>query len=179
MLLGAGIEVCIEKELNAPALILIYSAIDTIGWLDSVDDFATRTSFINWVNTYLLKAKTLKCSAIDLYSARCGLLHTFTAESRLSSEKKALRIFYAWGTGSVQYLQRLIDSSHKSSEYVAVHVNDLYKGWQLGVKNFIEDLEKDHERKSRVYKKAAKFFTELGKENVPMLIIKLNKDDDT
>ena len=108
---------------------------------------------------------------------RCGLLHTFSAESRLSSEKKARRIFYAWGTAKVHDLQRLIDLSNKSTEYVAVHVNDLYEAWRLGVLNFTKDLKKDHKRQSRVYEKAAKFFTELGTENVPMLITKLNKDE--
>lgn len=40
LLLASGIEACIEKKLNSPALILIYSGIDTVGWLDSAEEFA-------------------------------------------------------------------------------------------------------------------------------------------
>jgi hypothetical protein len=78
MLLGSGIDACIEKKLSGPALILIYSGIDTVGWLDSSEDYATRTSFMKWVDAYLLQAKPLQCTALELYAARCGLLHTFT-----------------------------------------------------------------------------------------------------
>jgi len=85
MLLGSGIDACIQKKLTAPALILIYSGIDTAGWLDSSEDYATRTSFMDWVDAYLLKAKPLQCTAMDLYAARCGLLHTFTPDSKLTS----------------------------------------------------------------------------------------------
>jgi len=83
MLLGRGIDACIEKKLTAPALILIYSGIDTVGWIDSTDDYATRTSFINWVDAYLLKAKQLQCTALDLYAARCGLLHTLKKRGQI------------------------------------------------------------------------------------------------
>lgn len=175
MLLGRGIDACIEKKLTAPALILIYSGIDTAGWLDSSEEYATRTSFMNWVDAYLLKAKPLRCMAMDLYAARCGLLHTFTPNSKLTSEGKARRICYAWGAASVQDLQRTIDLTNKSEEYVAVHIDDLYEAWRLGVLQFAEELEKDRDRKSRVYSKAAKFFSGLGMEDVCKVLTKLEK----
>jgi hypothetical protein len=175
MLLGKGIDACIEKKLTAPALILIYSGIDTAGWLDSSEDYATKTSFMNWVDAYLLKAKPLQCTSMDLYAARCGLLHTFTPDSKLSSAGKACRICYAWGTASVKDLQRTIDLTNKSGEYVGVHIDDLYEGWRLGVLQFAEELEKDSVRKSRVYSKAARFFSELGMEDVCKVLTKLDK----
>ena len=120
--LAAGAEICIKNELIGPALILIYSSIDTCGWLDSYCAFATRASFTDWTENYLLTAKTLQCSALDLYAARCGLLHTLTPDSQLSAHGKARRICYAWGKGKAQDLQRIIDLSNKRSTYVAVHV---------------------------------------------------------
>jgi hypothetical protein len=177
MLLGSGIEVCIDKKLSGPALILIYSAIDTVGWLDSPDEYANKTSFIKWVEAYLLKVKSLECTALDLYAARCGLLHTFSPDSRLTSKGKARRIYYAWGKASVQHLQRTIDLMEKSNELVAVHVNGLYEGWRLGVLKFIEELEKDRERKLQVFEKATKFFSELGLETLPKILDKIDKDE--
>ena len=178
MQLGYGIEVCIDKKVSGPALILIYSAIDIVGWLDSADEHATKTSFIKWVETYLLKAKPLKCTALELYAARCGLLHTFSSDSHLTSQRKARRICYTWGTASVHDLQRTIGLMKKSKELVAVHVNDLYEGWRLGVFNFTKELEEDRERKLRVHEKAAKFFSELGLETVSNILNKINRGED-
>jgi hypothetical protein len=175
MLLGSGIDACIEKKLNCPALILIYSGIDTVGWLDSSEYCATRTSFMKRVDAYLLKAKPLQCTSLDLYAARCGLLHTSTPDSKLSYVGKARRICYAWGIASVKDLQRTIHLTNKTDEYVAVHVNDLYEAWRLGVLQFTEELEKDPDRKSRVYKKAGKFFSELGLDTVCKVLTKLDK----
>lgn len=72
MLFASGIDACIEKEAITPALVLIYSAIDTTGWLDSTEVFATGNDFMSWVDRYLLKAKPLRCTSLDLYAARCG-----------------------------------------------------------------------------------------------------------
>src|SRR5262245_35434158 len=166
MLLGSGIETCLEKKLTAPALILLYSGIDTAGWLDSPDRDATRDSFLKWVGNYLLKAKPLACTALELYAARCGLLHTMTPDSRLSFEGKARRICYAWGTASVQHMQRTIDLAGKSNEYVAVHVNELFEAWRLGLLAFSKELDNDPARRARVHAKAAQFFSDLGMDAV-------------
>lgn len=140
VLLASGIEACIEKNLTHSALILIYSAIDTAGWLDSTEESASKRSFISWVDAYLLKAKPLACTSVDLYAARCGLLHTFTPDSKLRSKGKARYINYAWGPASVEKLQRAIDLAKDSDNNVAVHVNDLYEAWRLGVLNFCEEV---------------------------------------
>ncbi len=177
MLLTSGIEACVEKKLNGSALILIYSGIDTVGWLDSAEEFATRTSFMNWVDTYLLKAKPLACTSLELYAARCGLLHTLTPDSQLCSSGKARYIYYAWGTADAQDLQCVIDLTNKSGKYVVVHVSDLYEAWKLGVLDFIEELEKDPDRKAWVYKKADKFFAELGLKTVSDILAIIKKDE--
>jgi hypothetical protein len=162
VLLGSGIDACIEKKYIGPALILIYSGIDTVGWLSSNEDYATRNSFMKWVDAYLLKEKPLQCTSLELYAARCGLLHTFTADSKLSSTGEARRICYSWGTGNVHDLHRTLQWAGNASEHVAVHVNDLYEAWRLGVLKFTDELEKTPERKRQVYKKADKFFSDLS-----------------
>lgn len=176
MLLGRGIDVCLEKKLCGPAMILIYSAIDVVGWLDSVEPYATPTSFIDWVEAYLLKAKSIQCTALELYAARCGLLHTFTPDSKLSSKGLTRRIVYGWGEASIQNIQRTINLTNKSESYVAVHVNDLYEAWRLGVLHFAEELEKDPDRRSRVYAKARKFFSILSMGDVDEVLAVLEKD---
>jgi len=166
MLLTSGIEACMEKKAMIPALVLIYSAIDTTGWLDSTETFSTRNDFIRWVDNYLLKARPLKCTAIDLYAARCGLLHTSTPDSLLSSTGKARLICYAWGEAEVKDMQRVIDLTNKSNEFVAVHANELYQAWLSGLVFWGEDLDKDSNRSARVFSKARKFFSDLGVQTV-------------
>ena len=177
MVLASGIDACIEKKAITPALILIYSAIDTTGWLDSAEAFATRNSFINWVDSYLVKAKPLQCTPLDLYATRCGLLHTFTPDSQLRSSGKARIIYYAWGTAKVEDIQRTIDLSNKSNELVAVQVNELYQAWQSGLIQFAEDLEKDTYRKARVLTKAGKFFAELGLDAMSEILSAIDRKE--
>lgn len=161
MLLGSGINICLEKGLCIPALVLIYSGIDTVGWLNSTQQFASKKTFRMWVDDYLLKAGPLPCSSLELYAARCGLLHTLTSDFELSSNGKLRRIFYVWGSASVEALQRSITLTGNSNRFVAIHINDLYEAWCLGVLQFVESLEINPAKKDQVYKKADKFFTDI------------------
>jgi len=170
MLLTSGIEACMEKQAMIPALVLIYSAIDTTGWLDSTERFSTRTTFMCWVDNYLLKAKPLECTAIDLYAARCGLLHTFTPDSDLSLSGKARVINYAWGKAKVEDVQQLIDHKNMSNQSVAVHVSELYQGWKSGLVLWGQDLDKDSNRCDRVRAKAEKFFAELRVKTISEIL---------
>ncbi len=170
MSLSRGVDACLDDSLIGPALILIYSAIDTVGWLDSGRTFATRNSLINWTEQYLLTAKRLSCTAMDLYAARCGLLHTFTPNSQLSSDQKARRICYAWGESRAEDLQRTIDLARNGNEYVAVKVEELFAAWCDGVLAFTTELESDAERNERVVTKARNFFSQMGTESVTELL---------
>jgi hypothetical protein len=179
MSLMTGIDACLERKLKGPALTLIYSTIDTAGWLDTEQAFTSRQGFINWTEKYLLPAKPLLCDAIDLYAARCGLLHTFTPDSQLSVHGKARRLCYAWGTAKVQDVQRLIDLTNGTQIYAAVHVDELYEALKLGLLAFIDDIENDPPRSSRVMAKAKKFFSELDVASVEELITAIDNRDAT
>jgi hypothetical protein len=171
MRIGFGIEACLERKLIVPALILLYSGIDTAGWLDSVRKDATRESFLAWVDKYLLKAKPLPCTSLDLYAARCGLLHTLTADCRLSDEGRVRRVCYAWGAADAAQLETVSQLTGISSKFVAVHVNDLYEAWRHGLSTFTSDLDTDPARKARVQAKAARQLSPISgwRRSVPWL----------
>lgn len=44
----------------------------------------------------MLEKYPLPCSELDIYSARCGLLHQQINESDLTRAKKAKQIVYSW-----------------------------------------------------------------------------------
>ena len=78
-----------EKELFEHMLVLLYSSIDVLGLLNADENTtkATRATFMGWINEYMDLSK-LNLSAIDIYSARCSVLHTHSTESDLSKNGK-------------------------------------------------------------------------------------------
>jgi hypothetical protein len=104
-ILGEGFEACAQKRLQLPALIVLYSAIDITAWLANDDTSAgVGKRYMAWVDQYLLKAKPMSCTSADLYAARCGVLHTLTAESDMNAKGKARQIAYAWGNKNADEL---------------------------------------------------------------------------
>jgi hypothetical protein len=158
-----AIEACIQDKRIVPALMLIYSGIDVLASLDQGK--STRSSFMKWVDEYLLKSHPFPCTSLELYAARCGILHTLTAESDLSREGKARQIVYAWGTAKAEDLQ---EASNRIGGYdhVAIHVSELHQAFQHGVAAFIEDLQQDSARMKKIAKHTGLWFSSLSKENV-------------
>src|SRR4051812_8319969 len=109
-----GIHHCLRLKLILPALILLYTGFDVMGSVESQPGEGTRASFTRWVEKYVLVQGTLPCTALDLYAARCGVLHTFTAEADLVANQKARRIIYAWGTGNQDDLQTAVQDLGKT-----------------------------------------------------------------
>lgn len=68
------------------ALVVLYAEIDTLSWVNLEEGDVSRKDFCNWVSKYLKPEVNLGCTAEDLYAARCALLHSGTAESKMSSE---------------------------------------------------------------------------------------------
>jgi hypothetical protein len=82
------------------ALTVIYSGIDSFGLLAAPPDVldANRTTYKRWCEKYILPLlRTVEgtaIAAVDLYAARCGVLHTSTPLSSLERECDAHQVFY-------------------------------------------------------------------------------------
>ncbi len=75
---------CLNSKFPSAALSLMYIALDTAASLDHrLRREASRARFVKWVERYILCSGDLACSALDLYGARCGLLHTYSPRSQL------------------------------------------------------------------------------------------------
>lgn len=157
-----AIKYCIEKRLFLPGLILLYSGIDVFAWLnraESQQDVHQR-DFEEFVNKYILPDSGIRCDSVDLYSARCGIVHSFTAESRKVRKGKAKRILYAWGKARAENFQELIDFSGNSST-ITLHINKLYEAFLMAISRFNEDLRNNPKKAKIVYERADKFFINL------------------
>lgn len=153
-----AVELLLQEQLPLPALLILYSGIDIMASLGrpASQPRVTRTDFYRWVDDYLLPGSRLQCTSVDLYAARCGLLHSYYAESDLSRQRQARQIWYAWGIGSPQSLQRSIDQAGVDFA-VAVHVDELLSAFELALDRFETALSADPARLKLVSQRTRKF----------------------
>lgn len=151
-------EKCIEDKLWLPALVLIYSYIDSLAWLGATDDnIHVSVSFQAWADKWLLSRGNLNCSSIDLYGARCGLLHRMTSDSNLSEKGRARRIIYDYvgvDPGS------LLEEHHISSgEFVVINLITLANETKDAAVEFMGSCDHDSSVRARFIMKAERFYS--------------------
>jgi hypothetical protein len=157
----AAVDACLTGNIKLPALLLAYTLIDIAGWLNS-DEKSVKVRFTDWVEKYILPNSTLPCTALELYGARCGLLHNYSPTSDLSSAREVRRIFYTWRPSQVDDLVNLIslDVEMKAKlgkdaeQIVAVQAEDLLSALQTGIDKFLLDVANDQQTAARAYAKA-------------------------
>jgi hypothetical protein len=163
-----SIQDCLDKQRILPCLMLLYVGIDVIASLDT-GGRASRKGFIKWVATYLLKDAALECNAIDLYAARCGVVHTLTAQSDLSRSGKARVIAYAWGNADAQML-RSATALMKRNDVVHVHVTELVVAFRNGIATYLDDIGSDSMRQQVFEKAVGEWYTHLAAEPFSQLL---------
>jgi hypothetical protein len=95
-----GIGTCLNAELPEASLVLIYSGFDTFGLLAAPPNVldATGDTYKYWCEKYILpRIRSVEgdpVTAVDLWGARCGMLHTATPLSSKEREGKAHQIWY-------------------------------------------------------------------------------------
>lgn len=95
-----AIETCVNEDLPEASLTLIYSGIGTFGLLAALPGIvdASGDTYKQWCDKYILPRITSvegdAVKAVDLWAARCGVLHTSTPLSKLEREGKAHQIWY-------------------------------------------------------------------------------------
>jgi len=147
-----------KEKLQVQALILLYSLIDAISFLamDSNKKTNTRTDFMNWVDNYIIPILGYDITSLDLYAARCGILHASIAESKLILEGNAAPIFYSWGNKSPLELQGIIDANKEIFHYkkkpvvisIEVFLSVVIRGWE----RYQKDLLADEKSNSKILK---------------------------
>ena len=91
-----GIRVCLENNCLGSAVILVYSGIDAMAYLGMPLDQADvgKTDFIDWCDKYIRFCGGQQLTGRELYGARCGVLHTYGVESRLSRRGDCRKLGY-------------------------------------------------------------------------------------
>jgi len=155
-----SIELCAANGFFNPALKLIYSAIDNLAYLacpETEHQSVHKREFVRWAKSFLLPDSGLSCTAEELYASRCGLLHQNTvATCNLPTGMK--RIVYTLGTAKAQEGIEHIDES-KRDEYRFVSIDSLRGALHRGTVTFLKAVSQEPLNRTRVLKKAAKYFS--------------------
>lgn len=170
----AAIDLLCAHHMIQPALVLIYSTMDAAAWLDvEGQGDVTRQDFVRWVDRYVVPKSALNCSSLELYGARCGILHSFTAFSKLSRSGKARSLSYASGVATVTQVDQ-VSSTLDRTGHVSVHLDHLNMALQAGMQNFINEAHVSAERWKRIRQRASMLYSVLPHWGTDGIIVVLN-----
>ena len=87
-----------------------------------------------------------------------------TAESRLSREGQAKKIYYVWGTAKSSQLQEYIDNSSEGGKAIALSIDAVNSAFKTAVERFNKVLSKNTSLSKLVSERADKFFINIPSE---------------
>jgi len=174
-----SITLCIKNKYFIPSLSLIYSGINIMAWFDlpikQLD--VTGKDFTSWAEKYLLPNSNLECNAVDLWAARCGIIHTSSFSLKKSREGKAREIYYAWGNKRVEDLKKII--LFYKEDAVAIHIDDLFNAFKKGIDEFRTDIRISFDKRRSVYNRTKKYiFTNIFTNDSVLKLPKMFDYDD-
>lgn len=154
----AELSVAIEENRRAqrvmPTLILLFTSIDALSALERRR--ASRSSFVAWVDKFLLAETPAPWTAWDLYAARCSILHTLTSDSGLTDKKQARPMLYAWGNADDAVLRRAV--SGLPTEFAVLHLDDLVSRFNHAVSRVLDLAEGSDDRAARIREGASRWY---------------------
>lgn len=140
-----GIRVAIENDCLGSAVILILSGIDSMAYLamPATQDDVTRSDFVRWAEQYIKFPCNEQLTGLDLYGARCAMLHNYGIASDLSRKGKCRQIGYMdRSVPEVRFEPKV------SRDLVLVSVPALADAFFFGVDKFLVDLFVDKKKAS-------------------------------
>ncbi len=142
--------ICRERALDIPMLVLVYASIDTLAWaVYGHEIHAVKRRFVALCDNYLLRESALGCTSLELYSARCSILHSLGWESELSRAGKARSIYYSFGTDDPSLYQKAIEISYPG-KFLAVRADDLLSATEAAVASVSRAADNDPALKERL-----------------------------
>ncbi len=135
-----GIRVTLENNCLGSAVILILSGIDAMAYLEmpAGRDDVTRSDFVRWVERYIKFPCDEQLTGLDLYGARCAMLHNYGTASDLSRKGKCRQVIYMdKSVPEIRYNPKV------SQDVVLVSVPALADAFFSGVDKFLIDLFAD------------------------------------
>ena len=153
----------LDNRLPMPATILLYTVIDGMSWLATLNPKTkVRKRYCDWVRRWVLSEHDFEFQAVDLYAARCGVLHTLTYESDLYIKGEAKPIAYTFGHADDLVLRQAI-ASGPIPQCVVVDLDALIAAVQRGGAKFLVYAYGNPQISKGLIEKAGRFFMHLDK----------------
>ena len=144
--------------LRCACLIVLYSSIDIMAWLfcPETEHVNSKRAFLDWVERYLLPGSRIDCSPLDVYSARCGVLHKFSAFSTLTRAGEARPVCYSWGKAERSDLEQAL--AEKGIEAAVVEIESLIAAVKRAVDRSFSAVSSDAEMQQLIGARGREFF---------------------
>ena len=157
----AAIDVCYSRALQIPCLVLLYTTIDALGWLAYGDiEKSAKNRFVHWADSYLMSRLACEFSALDLYAARCSVLHGLSWESSLSEKGQAKYLIYAMGRDT-EAVPELSKAFFSDTTVACLHVDAFISALKTAVSDFYEQVKRDPAMASRLRQAQGKRFAKI------------------
>jgi hypothetical protein len=149
-IIGHDIKVALDNGASMGAVILTYAAIDAMAFL-SMPEAQVEVKgkdFIWWTEKYLKadSRQPYQYRGIDLYGARCGLFHRYSATSTISDSGKCS--VFGYHDGSEHIYKPVINKNVVLISW-SRFVNDFFGAMKV----FLKDIIDNEELKKRVDKR--------------------------
>jgi hypothetical protein len=134
------IRLLLDNECYPATIILVYAGMDTMAFLSmpANQTDVKREDFVRWTERYIHFPCQDRLSGLDLYGARCSVLHTHGIDSALSRGNKCRLIGYAdHMVPEVRY------NPGVSKDLVMVSIRGSADAFCAGVDRFLIDLFAD------------------------------------
>ncbi len=145
----AGIKACEQAKCVVSALTLVYGAVDALASLsrETKETRVTRTQFLSWVGKYLVPELCVALTALDIYGARCGIVHSYASTSDLSRAGHAKLVVYKWRKGHRPDDPVLAERARAAT---VIEIESLIESLDRAVDRFESDIDSDAGLRSRV-----------------------------
>ena len=154
-------ELCRARALDIPMLVLLYTAMDTLAWALYGDKTqGVRERFTTLCDSHILPGSSIQCTSLDLYAARCSILHTLGWESDLSKSGKARSVFYSFGTDDPALAQAALEIT-SPGKFVSLRPDELLVAIKGTVETIATLASKDEELAVRLSIAAGRQFRSL------------------
>jgi len=131
-----------ERRSIVPCLMLLYSFIDILAWLRYKEKFKkVEYRYINFVDEYFLPESKLTCSADDIYSARCGILHRYSSESNKTESGKAKRIYYIASDKEGDSSKSVIPEP--TEDVIQLKIEDMISAFENSIEKLLDHMRND------------------------------------
>jgi hypothetical protein len=134
------IRLLLDNDCFPAAVTLIYSGIDAMAFLSlpAEQTDVRGEDFVRWADRYIHFPCQAQIAGLDLYGARCSVVHTHGIRSKLSRQRKCKMIGYAdHMIPEVRYAPEI------SADLVMVSIQGLADAYFNGVDRFLIDVFSD------------------------------------